>query len=424
MVKLEQIFAVEGEYDLSAIRFIHTADLHLDSPFKGMTGLPPARLNELRESTFTAFNRLIDYAVETSPDFIVIVGDIYDGEDRSLRAQRKFQEGMGKLHEAGIPVYITYGNHDHLGGNWTRFEMPPNVHEFSGDVEEKSLTVRGMDVMLHGFSYPTRHVRDEMISKYPAATDHQTFHIGLLHGSLAGNETHAVYSPFTIGELQSKHYDYWALGHIHQRQQLSEEPPVVYPGNIQGRHRNEAGEKGFYEVELSKTETILSFIETTAVRFGKIQIPCVDIRHANEWLAVCEEALLSFAAEHGPAVVDIEILTLDHESADFFAQTADDVWLEALREVMDGNDPFVWVQRLIVTHTLRSQENNALVESVLGQVDSWSPEEWKLVLGDVYQHVRTARYLDTLSEKDIDDVRNEVERLLLDELPTVTEVNR
>ncbi len=321
---------------LSTIRFIHTADLHLDSPFKGMTGLPPARLNELRESTFTAFNRLIDYAIETSPDFILIVGDVYDGEDRSLRAQRKFQEGMEKLYEAGIPVYITYGNHDHLSGNWTRFELPPNVYEFSGEVEEVSLTVRGLDVVLHGFSYPKRHVQEAMISRYPVASADESIHIGLLHGSLAGNDAHAVYSPFTIGELQSKHYDYWALGHIHQRQQLSSEPPIVYPGNIQGRHRNEAGEKGFYEVELSKSETILSFIPTSAVQFGQLQIPCADLRHANEWLAICEEALVAYSTEHGPSVVDIEILILDDETAAFFAQTTDAVWLDALREVMDG----------------------------------------------------------------------------------------
>ncbi|HEX5564605.1 MAG TPA: DNA repair exonuclease, partial [Sporosarcina sp.] len=335
---------------MSTIRFLHTADLHLDSPFKGMTGLPPARLNELRESTFTAFNRFIDYAVETSPDFILIVGDLYDGEDRSLRAQRKFQEGMERLHAAGIPVYLTYGNHDHLSGNWTRFELPPNVHEFSEEVGEVSLTVKGMDVVVHGFSYPTRHVREEMISRFPVAPDSHSFHIGMLHGSLAGNEAHAVYSPFTIGELQSKHYDYWALGHIHQRQQLSEDPPIVYPGNIQGRHRNESGEKGFYEVELSKTHATLSFVPTSVVHFGRIQIPCVNIRHANEWLAVCEEALLSFASEHGPSVVDVEIMNLDDETAAFFAQTAENVWLDTIREVMDGNEPFVWVQRLSVTN--------------------------------------------------------------------------
>lgn len=409
---------------MSTIRFIHTADLHLDSPFKGMTGLPPARLNELRESTFTAFSRFIDYAVETSPDFIVIVGDIYDGEDRSLRAQRKFREGMERLHEVGIPVYITYGNHDHLSGNWVRFELPPNVHEFAGSVEEVSLTVRGMDVVLHGFSYPNRQVREEMVSHYPTALDNQSFHIGLLHGSIAGNDTHAVYSPFTIGELQSKHYDYWALGHIHLRQKLSENPPIVYSGNLQGRHRNESGEKGFYEVELSKTDAILSFVQTSAVHFGKIQVPCVNIRHANEWLAACEDALLSFASQHGPSVVDVEIITLDDETAAFIAQTAEDIWLDAIREMMEGYDPFVWVQRLTFSNNLHHKENNALVESVLGQVDSWSADEWKRVLGDLYQHVRTARYLDPLTEEDIDDLRKDVEKLLLNELPTVQEVSQ
>lgn len=406
---------------MSAIRFIHTADLHLDSPFKGMTGLPPVRLNELRDSTFTAFNRLIDYAVETSPDFILIVGDIYDGDDRSLRAQRKFQEGMERLHEARIPVYITYGNHDHLSGNWTRFKLPPNVHEFSEEVEAASLTVRGMDVVLHGFSYRARHVRDEMISKYPVASDPHSFHIGLLHGSLAGNETHAVYSPFTLGELQSKQYDYWALGHIHLRQKLAEDPPIVYPGNIQGRHRNEAGEKGFYEVELSKTDVLLSFIPTSAVHFGKLQIPCTAIRNANEWFAVCEEALLSFASEYGPSVVDVEILNLDDETASFFSQTAEGAWLEAIREVMDGNEPFVWVQRLTFTNQYRGQENNTLVESVLGQVDRWSENDWKRVLGDVYQHIHIARYLDPLTEEDIRDLRDEAEKILVKELPAALE---
>jgi DNA repair exonuclease SbcCD nuclease subunit len=331
---------------------------------------------------------------------------------------------MEKLHEAGIPVYITYGNHDHLSGNWTRFELPPNVHEFSGEVEEVSLTVRGQDVVIHGFSYPNRHVKEEMVSKYPTASDNQSFHIGLLHGSLAGNNTHAVYSPFTLSDLQSKHYDYWALGHIHLRQQLSDNPPIVYPGNIQGRHRNESGEKGFYEVELSKTDVVLKFVQTSAVHFERIQIPCAGITHANEFLAVCEEALLSFATEHGPVIVEVEIVHLDDETAAFFAQTAEDIWLDAIRDEMEGQEPFIWVLCLTSTAALHKQENNALVESVLGQVDSWSTEQWKEVLEDVYQHVRTARYLDPLTDLDIHDLRNDVEKLLLNELPTVLEVNR
>lgn len=402
---------------MSSIRFIHAADLHLDSPFKGVTGLSPARLNELRESTFTAFDRLIAYALKSRPDFVLIVGDLYDGEDRSLRAQQKFQEGMEKLAEAEIPVYITYGNHDHLDGSWTKFELPRNVFEFKEHVEEISLTVRGQEVVLHGFSYPKRHVRERMIDQFPIAADQHSFHIGLLHGSVAGNESHDVYAPFTIGELQSKQYHYWALGHIHKRQQLCEDPPVVYPGNIQGRHRNESGEKGFYEVELSKTDTALTFISTSAIQFGRIQLQCNGIRHANEWLALCEEAIDSFVEENGSSIIDLEMHITDAETAAFFAQQPDDAWLETIREVLDSEEPFVFVQRLAIVGNVRQDHtNNVLIESVLEQVDSWSTEEWKHVLGDLYGHVRTVRYLDPLTEEDMVELKNDVERLLLNEM--------
>lgn len=402
---------------MSSIRFIHAADLHLDSPFKGLTGLSPARLNELRESTFTAFDRLIRYALKSHPDFVLIVGDLYDGEDRSLRAQRKFQEGMEKLAEAEIPVYITYGNHDHVSGSWTKFELPGNVFEFKEHVEDVSLTVRGQEVVLHGFSYPKRHVRERMITHFPTASDQQSYHIGLLHGSVAGNESHAVYAPFTIDELQSKHYHYWALGHIHKRQQLSENPPVVYPGNIQGRHRNESGEKGFYEVELSNSETVLSFIPTSAVHFGRIQLQCNGIHHANEWITLCEEALDSFVEENGPSIIDLEMHMTDAETVAFFAQQPDDAWLEAIREVTAGKEPFVFVHRLATVGNVRQENtNNVLIESVLNQVDSWSTDEWKHVLDDLYGHVRTVRYLDALAEDDISELKKDAERLLLNEM--------
>lgn len=403
---------------MSTIRFIHAADLHLDSPFKGMTGLPSKRLNELRESTFTAFNRLVEHAYQTRPDFILIVGDLYDGEDRSLRAQQKFLEGMQRLNDADIPVFITYGNHDHLGGNWTRFEMPPNVHEFKDEIEEVSLNIRGQEVVLHGFSYPKRHVREEMVHRFPVAADPHAFHIGLLHGSVAGDESHAVYAPFTLTDLQSKQYDYWALGHIHTRQQISVDPPVVYPGNIQGRHRNETGEKGFYEVELSKTDTTLSFIPTSAVHFGQLQLPCSGIRHANEWLRLIEEAVNEFSLDKGATIVDLTVTIMDAETAEFFAQSPDELWLEAIREMLDGKEPFVWVQRITMKNLVRSESSNNLVEAVLSQVENWSSDEWNDVLADLYQHVRAIRYVDELTEEDFSELKDDVEQLLLKELPS------
>ena len=112
------------------IRFIHAADLHLGSPFKGFAGLSPEVLAAVRESTFDAFRTLVRHAVETRPDFLLIAGDVYDGEDRSLKAQEVFRKGMQELSSAGIPVFVSHGNHDHLAGTWVRFSLPDNVRIF------------------------------------------------------------------------------------------------------------------------------------------------------------------------------------------------------------------------------------------------------------------------------------------------------
>lgn len=402
---------------MSTIRFIHTADLHLDSPFKGMTGLPAERLATLRDSTFTAFANLIRYAVETKPDFVLIVGDIYDGEDRSLRAQMKFHEGMEQLHAAGIPVFMSHGNHDHLAGNWTRFELPPNVHVFGGDVEEVRLTIRGQAVSIYGFSYKERHVRSKMVDGYPVAQDHDAIHIGMLHGSLAGDETHAVYAPFTKSDLLAKHYDYWALGHIHLRQQLHEEPPIVYPGNVQGRHRNEAGVKGFYEVELSKTGVSLQFIPTSALVFGRVDVSCAGLQHANEWLEACKEALESFTAQYGAGIVELSMIEVDQGALELFGQSTDEEWLDVLRDVIGDAEPLVWVQAIrFAKHIPLSAASGALMQSVIGMMDGWGADDWKDVLKDVHQHARSVKYVEVLTEEDIREVKAEAIALLAAEM--------
>lgn len=400
---------------MSSIRFIHTADLHLDSPFKGMTGLSVERLRQLRESTFEAFSRLIDYAITSLPDFVLIVGDIYDGEDRSLRAQAKFREGMERLNEVGIPVFISYGNHDHLGGRWARFELPKNVHVFNEEVEEARLHVNGANVSIYGFSYPERHVRKAMIRHFPIAESVEAFHIGMLHGSLAGNVSHAVYAPFTKDELLGKRYDYWALGHIHLRQQLHADPPIVYPGNLQGRHRNECGVKGFYEVELSKLGASFNFVRSSALVFERLDVSCAGIRHANEWLAVCTEELDSFKEAFGAGVVELTMIDVDKGAADLFRQSSEEEWLEVLREIVEDAEPFVAVQGI----HLQQQEKvstGALGQSVLGMMDGWTTDEWKVILKDAYQHRSGIKYLDVLNEEEIDAVKVDAAQILLNEM--------
>lgn len=229
---------------MEEIRFIHTADLHLDSPFLGLSHIPKKVFSRIQESTFIAFERVIDAALERAVDFIVVVGDLFDGEDRSIKAQARLRRQLERLNEAEITAFISYGNHDHLAGNWLTLDMPNNVHIFNDEVETVLFTAEnGVKVHLYGFSYPERHVFERKVKTYQKK-DGADLHIGLLHGQCDGASTlHQPYAPFSIRELLQKEMNYWALGHIHQTQILHTDPYIVYPGNIQGRHRKEAGKK-------------------------------------------------------------------------------------------------------------------------------------------------------------------------------------
>ena len=382
-----------------------------------MTGLPMEALRQLRESTFTAFTNLINYAVKTKPDFVIIVGDIYDGDDRSLRAQHRFQEGMKKLHEADIPVFISYGNHDHLSGRWARFELPPNVHVFDGDVGQAEIEVRGQDIVIHGFSYQERHIREAMVERFPVAETSEAFHIGMLHGSVAGDTSHAVYAPFTKEGLLAKRYDYWGLGHIHLRQQLHAEPPIVYSGNLQGRHRNERGWKGFYEIALTKASAELNFIRTSAVVFERLEISCEGISHANEWFAACSEAMDTFKATYLSGIVELTMIDIDREAADLFSQSTEEEWLDVLREFIGESDPFVWVHKISFAQQMTDNTvPNGLTKSVVKAMDSWTETDWKVVLKDVYQHARGVKYLDVLTKDEIKEIQVDAEKVLANEM--------
>ncbi len=398
------------------IRFLHAADLHLDSPFKGITDMPAARLAELRESTFAAYRSLITYAVRVKPDFVLLAGDIYDGEDRSLRAQLRFIQGLEQLKNADIPVFLSYGNHDHLAGSWARFEVPDNVTVFGPDVESHTFTVRGQQVAVHGFSYRERHVSEAMIAHYPeAAADDRILHIGMLHGSIAGDETHAVYAPFSMKELLQKKYNYWALGHIHKRQLLHEEPPVVYPGNLQGRHRNEPGVKGFYDVVLEGGSAALTFVAASTLRFEEIQVDCSDVRHANDWLAKCREQAEAAAGRNGSAIIRVVNRRIGEEARELFAEAPAEEWLDVLRETADSR---IWFSGLIfeTVSSSVSAGSSPLVRSVVERLDGWTDNDWKEVLQDVYQHARSAPFLDTLDDLTKQQVRESAGSLLTEEL--------
>lgn len=223
-------------------RFLHTADIHLDSPLKGLEAHEDAPVEEIRGATRRAFDNLIDLAVEEAVDFVLIAGDLYDGDWKDYNTGLFFAGRMGRLDKAGIRVFIVSGNHDAASQITRTMPLPGNVTLFSPR-KPQAVTLDDLGVIIHGQSYSNRAVTDNLASAYPQHVPGY-FNIGLLHTSLTGREGHEDYAPCTLDELKSKGYDYWALGHVHRREVVAREPWVVFPGNLQGRHIREAGAKG------------------------------------------------------------------------------------------------------------------------------------------------------------------------------------
>lgn len=385
---------------MAAIRFIHSADLHLGSPFTGMKGLGSDQWKNLQDSTLNAFGRLISHALETLPDFVLIVGDIYDEEDRNLRAQHRFQQGMEQLDDAGIPVFLSHGNHDHLGGGGAAFELPDNVYVFKEQVENIELSVNGTMVKIAGFSYGRRHVTESMVESYPQA-EPGVIQLGMLHGSEESDTEHAVYAPFRKEQLLSKNYDYWALGHIHKRQQLSEEPPIVYPGNLQGRHRKESGAKGFYDVLLDGGHTELQFVATDSVRFEQVAIDCSEVQHMNELFTVCQEQL---AAHEGDLVVELELQQLNESASRMLEDIPLADLLETLREAMEG-ERFVHISNVRINSDALASELSPFGKQITDRLDGWETDEWKLALKELYNHPKSGRFLPLLNDELCEELR-------------------
>lgn len=223
-------------------RFFHTADIHLDSPLKGLEAHEDAPVDEIRGATRRAFENLVDMAIEEEIDFILIAGDLYDGDWKDYNTGLFFVRQMGRLHKAGIKALIVSGNHDAASQTTKNMPLPDNVTLFSPK-KPQSVILDDLGVIIHGRSYSSRAVTENLAASY-RQHDSNFFNIGLLHTSLTGREGHEDYAPCTIDDLKSKGYDYWALGHVHQREIVSEDPWILFPGNVQGRHIRETGAKG------------------------------------------------------------------------------------------------------------------------------------------------------------------------------------
>ncbi len=331
-----------------SLKFIHAADIHLDSPLSGLAAYRDAPADLLRTATRDAFSKLVDEAVGEAVDFMVIAGDLYDGNWKDYNTGHFFCREMGRLNKAGIPVYLLFGNHDAESEMTRSLALPPNVHPFEAR-RPSSFRIEALRVALHGRSFKEAATTENLAAGYPPPVA-GWFNIGVLHTALEGNAAHASYAPCSLAELAAKGYDYWALGHVHEYALLRQDPWVIFPGNLQGRHVRETGPRG--AVLVTADETGVQAVERLLVDVLRWQVVEVDAGRARSLEEVVRlvgqafEALLDVNAGNHYLCVRVRITGRTHAHGELFGLEAQ------LREEVLGQAAAVGIDRLWVEKVL------------------------------------------------------------------------
>lgn len=332
---------------MSEFKFIHAADVHIDSPLKGLEAYEGAPVERIRSATREAFENLITLAIEESVAFVLIAGDLFDGKwpdmSTGLWTVRQFR----RLKREGIDVYLIRGNHDAANEVGQRIRWPENVHELSCSAPE-TVTRQEQSVAIHGQGFANREVAEDLAATYPEALGGH-FNIGMLHTSLTGDPQHDPYAPTSEDTLKLKGYDYWALGHIHLRKTVQEEPFIGYSGNVQGRHIHERGPKGCLLVSVADNHVgAVEFRATDVLRWElvEIELTATDTLHElydtvqAEFRQLSQNADGRFSAVRivvsGATAAHSKLITKSgHEEAvaqiRSLAGETDDIWVEKIQ---------------------------------------------------------------------------------------------
>lgn len=329
-------------------KFLHAADIHLDSPLRGIARYEGMPVDDIRLATRRAFDNLVRLAIEEQVRFVLLAGDLYDGDWKDSSTGMFFVSRMARLREAGIPVYLIAGNHDAANRMTKSLRLPDNVYKFSAAHPESKLLPEG-DVAIHGQSFLNQAVSDNLAARYLAGRS-GCFNIGLLHTSVSGYEGHEPYAPCTLEDLRLKEYDYWALGHVHAQQKLCDHPLVVFPGNIQGRNIRETGPKGCALVTVGDGNEILEYEQRPldVIRWGRVSVDLTGAATTSELQDRASDALRAAmeAADGRPVILRLEFegATPLHDRL-----IADNGWRDDLRALAaDVGSESVWIEKTLL----------------------------------------------------------------------------
>ncbi|MCB4804863.1 DNA repair exonuclease SbcCD nuclease subunit [Methylobacterium brachiatum] len=331
---------------MSGFSFIHAADLHLGSPLSGLATRDAELARRLATAGRQAFEDLVTQAIERRVAFVVVAGDIYDGDWADNTIGLFFARQVARLDRAGIPTILVRGNHDAESVITRSITLPPSVHVFSASRAE-TLRLESLRVAVHGRSFQARAVEENLSLTYPAALP-GWFNLGVLHTSCTGHAAHETYAPCSVADLTARGYDYWALGHIHEYAELSQDPWIVFPGNIQGRSVRECGAKGAVLVEVADGRvTGVSRFPLDRARFEQVTVDLSEAADTSAALEDVETALRPLAEVAAQRLVLVRVhlagttpahdaLSADRDNVTAEIQAAahrlhEDIWLERLK---------------------------------------------------------------------------------------------
>lgn len=333
-----------------AFTFIHTADLHLDAPFKGIDAGDPRVRDTLVESTYAALDSIVTLAIARRVDFVLVAGDAYNSRDKSLRAQLRFQSAMERLSGEGIHVYVVQGNHDPADGFSARLELPPNVHYFSTAAVETFEVKDEKDrvlCVLYGRGYATAATKTNLAKGY--ARSGEATSIGILHANVGGVEDYEPYAPCSLDDLRASGMDYWALGHIHKPSELTDSPPVRYCGSPQGLNPKEDGAHGCWVVTMDGGRiTDSEFVETAAVRWARARIDISALDTVDAVRSALAQECASARDEAGavPLIMRIDVIGRSEAHTAISRGTDFDDLVAELRDEQLACTPWLWLDRV------------------------------------------------------------------------------
>ena len=327
-------------------KFIHAADIHLDSPLHKLDYYEGAPVDEIRQATRRAFNNLVQTAINEKVRFILIAGDLYDGDWKDYNTGLYLVSQMSRLRQANISVYMVAGNHDAASIITKTLRLPENVHLFPSNKPATHI-IDSLNVAIHGQSFATQAIKKDLSLLYPTPLPGY-LNIGILHTCASGREGHEPYAPCTVEGLRSKGYDYWALGHVHQHEIISHDPWIVFSGNIQGRHIRETGPKGCVLITVDDRGCPeIEFKPLDVIRWG---IVTVDSTGAESGYAVMDrfcnglETLLD-ENEDRPLVVRVSIQGETPAHRELLANV--DRWGNEIRAAaLDTSGHRVWIEKI------------------------------------------------------------------------------